>query len=296
MPDKRKDVWEIISTVSTILTPVLLAILGFYISERTRIQDRQQTIQQNERDALFKKTELLEKFGPYLYDTSVLKNKIGIIGMYAIDTSFALQLATIINSPGTLSAIKALFKSVDSVEQASLENILVKNQENIQPAVIDTMTPGGMALTKAIQEWQAGAKEIPPNSNDGPFVKKYFSAIGLNLPLPWSTAFVVWCYLSNPSLAPQLSFMKTPSPDKLYAEMKNRGFILPVNESPLPGDIVFLLRQVNGVKHAGIVQSAENDLVYTIEGNVTITGVDGGTVSKRVRNKNMVYAFARIKL
>jgi hypothetical protein len=291
---RKKDVWEIVSIVSTILTPVLLALLGYFISEKSKSEERKQLTEQSERNDVFRKTELLEKFGPYLYDTSQLKNKIGIIGMYTIDTMFALQLATIINSPGTQSAIRALFKSSDSTEQNKLETVLLNTQQREQPTTIDSSSPGGMALKKALEEFEAGAKEIPPGSNSGPFVKKYFSAIGLDLKAPWSTAFVAWCFLSNPSLTAKLAFMKTPSPEVLFSNLKKAGMILNNSESPKPGDIVFLRRQTNGVLHTAILQSWENDIYYTIEGNVGSD--DGGAVQKRATEKNKVYAVGRVQL
>ncbi|MBR2716205.1 MAG: CHAP domain-containing protein, partial [Oscillospiraceae bacterium] len=68
--------------------------------------------------------------------------------------------------------------------------------------------------------------------------------------------------------------------------------------NPKPGDLVLFDFRGNHVKrdHVGIVLSSSGDIVYTVEGNTSITSNDnGGAVMRRTRYKSQITSYLRPK-
>ena len=76
------------------------------------------------------------------------------------------------------------------------------------------------------------------------------------------------------------------------------GIRIGYNENPVAGDLVMFDFHGNHTKrdHVGIVLSSSGDIVYTVEGNTSITSNDnGGAVMRRTRYKSQITSFLRPK-
>ena len=138
---------------------------------------------------------------------------------------------------------------------------------------------------------QIGVEETPRGSNWGTQVKAYLNSVGINFPASWCMAFVYWCF----DQARQQEGINTP---RLIT--KTGGVIAQWNKSksyrvtdPQPGD-VFIMDFGNGLGHTGIVESVEEHLIHTVEGNTNDTGSrEGYEVCRRMRTKSSIKGYLR---
>jgi len=129
------------------------------------------------------------------------------------------------------------------------------------------------ALGVALLELNTGTRERDGQDNAGFNVGKFTERFGLGN-IPWSVAFVNWCYLQalrrvrdDPKAT--LPFADTPSAEALAASLRNAGWLLEPFDAahPKPGDILFL-RRGSRVGHAEIVYAVADGKVCSIGGNV----------------------------
>lgn len=132
------------------------------------------------------------------------------------------------------------------------------------------------ALRAALVELQSSTREAK-GDNDGFNVAKFtarFRAPGLSGNLPWSGAFVTWCYLdavqrrANDGTA-RLPFADSPSVAEIFRSMSDKRWTLQPfdGRAARPGDIVFFTRQ-NRIGHAELVYAVKDGQVCSIGGNV----------------------------
>jgi len=152
------------------------------------------------------------------------------------------------------------------------------------------MTLQDKALEVAIS--QLGVQEQPIGSNRGPQVDLYIRSVGLD-PAgkhPWCMAFVYWCHSqAAEKIGVQNPMLKTGGVLLQWQKRKDRYRGL----TPQPGD-VFIMDYGNGVGHTGIVEKADNDFVYTIEGNTNDEGSrEGFEVCRRKRPRAKIAGYLR---
>ncbi len=122
---------------------------------------------------------------------------------------------------------------------------------------------------------QVGYKEAPPGSNR----TKYGAWYGMD-GQPWCDMFVSWVANELGILDEVGKFAYCPYHVRFF---KEQGKWLDRSEEPRKGDIVFFANK--GVAcHVGVVESYSDGVVYTIEGNTSMTSDDnGGCVMRRAR-------------
>lgn len=138
---------------------------------------------------------------------------------------------------------------------------------------------------------EVGTKESPINSNR----TKYGEWFGLN-GVAWCAIFVSWCYNKAGSALPEIGFKKGMAGCQTAVKwFKDYGKLIDADQLKV-GDIVFF--DWNGDKrydHVGIFngwKDKENGIIYTIEGNTSLTNQsNGGEVMSRKRSiNNCVFA------
>lgn len=145
---------------------------------------------------------------------------------------------------------------------------------------------------------QIGIKESPANTNNVIFNTHYYGQAvhdGLwGTKFPWCAAFV-WDVFRMAGLS-ELYYGggKTASCPTLYRWAKQQGLIVPF-EQATAGDIaLFSWSAKKNADHVGIVESAKNGVLTTIEGNTAVGNEgNGGMVMRRTRKKNVVLAVFR---
>lgn len=137
---------------------------------------------------------------------------------------------------------------------------------------------------------QIGVEEIPRNSNSGPEVDIYLKSVGLPKGYPWCMAFIYWC-------TQRAAFqIEVNNPLK-----KTGGVLDQYNSRPLlvkriaqAGDI-FIIDLGKGLGHAGIIEKATANILYTIEGNTNDHGGrEGYKVCRRKRDLKSIKGFLRL--
>ena len=150
------------------------------------------------------------------------------------------------------------------------------------PAVVPPLPP---ILEKTLEaaRGEIGVREDPPGSNRGPKVDEYLRSVGLNPAagsFAWCAAFVCWCFgkgaaaLGAPNPLPRTAGALKLWNDAGKTGAKRIGAAEARSKPSLvkPGQ-VFVLSAGGGLGHVGIVESAENGVLTTIEGNTN----DGGS-------------------
>jgi hypothetical protein len=134
------------------------------------------------------------------------------------------------------------------------------------------------------------------NKNDGVEVEQFLKAVGLGAGYAWCMAFVFWAFLkSSLELVMGNPVPKTAGVMDCYAKAKKKYLVV---GEPKRGD-QFIMDFGKGTGHTGIVTSAKNGRVYTIEGNTsadpTFAGEDreGNGVFERNRPVSSIKAFLR---
>lgn len=146
------------------------------------------------------------------------------------------------------------------------------------------MTPLEVAQT------QLGVEEVPRGSNWGPQVKDYLLSVGIDFAANWCMAFVYWCVKKSEY---KNTLVKTGGVLKQFRKIDPR-YIVPLNEEPRPGDI-FIMDFGNGLGHTGIVESVEDHMIHTIEGNTNDENSRNGyEVCRRYRFKDKINGYIRL--
>ena len=141
------------------------------------------------------------------------------------------------------------------------------------------------------------AAEIGNHESNGTHAK-YESYSGLDTSQPWCAAFVTWC-------AGQAGFIQAGiipsyvgcSAGAAWFQNKGRFHLEGSGYTPQPGDIVFY--GAGGSQHTGIVERADANNIYTIEGNTSCEGAaqsqcggsDGVSRKTRPRHTGYVYGY-----
>jgi len=126
-----------------------------------------------------------------------------------------------------------------------------------------------MAINFAILEIGKGEEE---KNNFGPDIEKYLNGLA-EPPSNWCAGFISWCYLkASEELGILPPFKYSLSARALMNQFKVGGPVLKIVETPAPGDLAFWWRGARNswMGHVGIVEKVENDLFFTIEGNIGI--------------------------
>lgn len=130
---------------------------------------------------------------------------------------------------------------------------------------------------------EIGVTEFPKNSNK----TKYGKWFGLD-GVAWCGIFVSWCYTQAGKPLPKIGFTKGfAGCQTAVAYFKKNNLI---TKTPSEGDIVFFDWNKDGrYDHTGIfVKWIDANTFETIEGNTAVgNDSNGGTVMKRIRNKNV---------
>ncbi len=139
------------------------------------------------------------------------------------------------------------------------------------------------------------AAEIGNHESNGSHAK-YGAYSGLTSAQPWCAAFVTWCAgqagFINSQIIP--SFVSC-SAGVSWFHTRGRFHAEGSGYTPQPGDIVFY--GAGGSQHTGIVESADANSIYTIEGNTSCEGEAasscGGSdgVSRKVRPRHTGYVY-----
>ena len=132
-----------------------------------------------------------------------------------------------------------------------------------QPVKPFRLNLGLLAVAQAEEQVAAGAREIPPGSNAGPFVLEYTGGrVG-----PWCAYFCGWCY-DRANGERELPFKTSGSARRLFRNVAAVGELV---ESPQRGDLVCWSRGAanSGKGHVGLCSVVSDDGMHfwTVEGN-----------------------------
>ncbi len=145
-----------------------------------------------------------------------------------------------------------------------------------------------LALSNA--QAQVGQQESPIGSNSGPMVDKYLLSVGLKPGYAWCQAFVYWCYAQAAALqSSRCPVIKTAGVldcwNKVALSQKITKIAALANPQLVKPGQQFILMFSNGSGHTGIVEKAENQTIYTIEGNSNNDGSREGFAVVRHQRK-----------
>ena len=141
-------------------------------------------------------------------------------------------------------------------------------------------------LQKAINE--IGTYESPANSNNVKYNTWFYGKPVKGSSYPWCAAFISWLFKDTNLCKRSASCLD------ILNWFEKRGQLV---KTPKPGDLIFFKYNTNNrrTNHIGIVERVEGKVIYTIEGNTSLTSNDnGGMVLRRKRVTNIV-AYARPK-
>ena len=280
---EKKDVWDKLAKLSTFFSSVVIGAAGLWF---THIYETQNTLQRRalQREQLrLSEVTIMEKFIPHLKSDSE-SQRLSLLMIRTLGhPKLASELGALYNTPGTTEALKTFARIAD--EKGTIDVVAAKSLIQsllIAPQFSDSRLPGIKALKVAQQELKSGAREIG-GQNSGPWVRKYMKGNdGPNW--PWQAGFVSWCFSQPSTNSP---FRYTFSNDALMAELREKGLFHSAasNYVPQSGDIMFVMRTPDDAIHVGIVESVDNDIITTIEGNTNDTGArEGYEVARRVRS------------
>ena len=119
----------------------------------------------------------------------------------------------------------------------------------------------------------------------------------------WCDVFVDWCFVTAFGVADALELLCQPKKScgagceysAVYFKVKNQFY-----KSPKAGDQIFFKNSSGSVVHTGLVYDADDQYVYTIEGNTSsASGVvaNGGCVAKKkyALTNSRIYGYGRPK-
>jgi hypothetical protein len=267
-----KDFWDKVSSVSTFLSSVIIALVGlvFTHSYNERQALRDQVVK--EQQLRLAQVELVQKFTPQLTGSATDK-KLAIIAIASLgNTELATNLAALDRSEGSREALEAIATAGKTEAERNLAAEALQNFIEYAPMISQIRggsQSGRKALDAAIQELKAGSYE-EGGDNRGPRIGEYLAVVGLREGLPWSAAFVSWCFSQIPEGAPfkpsgGFQAILEQFQAKKWLHTADTGYI------PQPGDVMFIMSETGPgarAKHGGIVLRYENGRVHVIEGNV----------------------------
>ena len=137
---------------------------------------------------------------------------------------------------------------------------------------------------------EIGTVENPANSNR----TKYGAAYGMN-GQPWCVMFLWYCFQQGGEDSAFFGGAKTASCGVLLRWYKEQGLTVPVAEAQA-GDILILnFSGTQDTEHCGLVESVENGVLHTIEGNTSGNGSqdNGGAVMRKIRYPAQVVGVCR---
>ena len=130
-----------------------------------------------------------------------------------------------------------------------------------------------LALQLALFEMQSSTKERT-GDNDGYNVGKFTQRFRSTLNLPWSAAFIGWCYLEATkrhwnAAGASLRFTDSPSASVVADSLRRQGWLVePFDAADArPGDIIFF-KHDQRVAHMEIIYAIADGKVCSIGGNV----------------------------
>lgn len=150
----------------------------------------------------------------------------------------------------------------------------------------------------ALAAAQVGIKESPAGSNNVIYNTHYYGQAvhdGLwGTKFPWCAVFVWDVFRMAGASALYYGGNKTASCPTLYRFYKQRGQVVPYAQAR-SGDIVFFTFSAKkNADHVGLVESVQNGVLTTIEGNTSVGNEgNGGMVMRRARKQNVVLAVVR---
>jgi len=120
--NKKKDIWDIFSTLSTFLSAVVIAALGLYFTnvynERASAREHQTKVYQTR----ILEMQTVEKFIPHLTGDEERK-KVALLALTSLGSpEFAARFAKLSPSEGTESAADVIMASAGSAEQTEIPN------------------------------------------------------------------------------------------------------------------------------------------------------------------------------
>ncbi len=139
---------------------------------------------------------------------------------------------------------------------------------------------------------QLGVQETPKGSNDGPQVRAYLGATGLEPGNPWCAAFLAWCMQQvEKQQAIEIAWPKTASCDVILSFARRHEILF---TEPQQGDVFLVLASENDAHHTGIVLSVTKTKFTTVEGNSNSTGArEGWEVVSNSRPFKSRYRYVR---
>lgn len=146
-----------------------------------------------------------------------------------------------------------------------------------------------MLINKALEIAisQIGQEERPRGSNWGEPVKTYLKSVGVGFPASWCMGFIYWCFNEA---ARQLNITNTAIKTGGVLAAWNKGVQFR-STTPIIGS-VFIMDCGKGLGHTGIVETFDNEFIYTIEGNTNDTGSrEGYEVCRRKRARKAIKGY-----
>lgn len=132
-----------------------------------------------------------------------------------------------------------------------------------------------------IARGELGVKEVTGH-NDGKRVRQYLVYTGINVPAPWCSAYVSWCFGQagfkeprtawSPSLFPTSRLTAVIEPAVVY------GIWFPA---------------LQRIGHCGMIESVRGDWITGLEGNTSLAGGrEGEGVYRRIRHRRTISRYA----
>ena len=195
-------------------------------------------------------------------------------------TSFADVLGSALASPSSTSPVPAATTPVTT--PAATVDTAGATTSVVPPVPTAPPDYGAKALT--IAQGEIGQAEQPPGSNDSPRIAEYRTATqGASAGQPWCAYFVSWAAAqAGAPLGDNGQGLGSVAQITDWAQRTGR--LLPVGETPRPGDLILF-----GTHHVGIVESVGADgTITTVEGN------SGNAVRRRERAPGEATGFVRL--
>jgi len=137
-----------------------------------------------------------------------------------------------------------------------------------------TRTPNALlAAVLDVARSQVGINEFPSGGNDGPRVTKYHDTAGIQHGQCWAMAFVYWCF-NQACIHLEVANPLYKTGDVFETMVKSKCKILTPEDAKidagrvLPGHI-FIISTGGGHSHTGLIEKVENEMLTTIEGNIS---------------------------
>lgn len=141
---------------------------------------------------------------------------------------------------------------------------------------------------------EIGISESPSNSNRVKYNTWYYNREVYGNNYSWCCVFVNWVFDQCGLSEYYYGGKQCASCTTLMNYYKTQNKI--VTKDFKAGDLIFYQFDKDAyADHIGILDHIENDILYVIEGNTSLTSDDnGGAVMMRARNKNLVMCAARV--